>query len=402
MVQKLSDLYDANFKKVRGKASEGFIRPTLSQFLMSNNDFVEIISGPSIKGSFVFNDNGITYSISLTKTNSNKFVVFYCDDNNSDYGTYVVGSISGDSITLGPPTVFHSAMITYIDSTYDSTSDKVVVVYNYHAYGRGEARVGTVDEYSISFGSPVTFNSGTNTRFNSVIYDSDNDKVVVSYNNFNSTNLSSAFGGTKVGYTNGNSIVFGSLVKFRESGNPAYITSIYDETNNKVVIAYNDWENNRYGTSIVGEVIGNSITFGDAVVFQTSDTYKIDSTYDSTNNKVILCYSDAGDNYKSVYVIGNVSGNSITFGDPTVFIDSWSGRQNRICYGNNKTLLLVYNNVMIGTLNDDNTLSITDSKEFTTESTIDYDVVFDQISENSIIAYRDYSNNGYGTITIVK
>jgi hypothetical protein len=38
----LSNLYDATFKKNRGKASEGFIRPTLSEFFMSNKDFTEI------------------------------------------------------------------------------------------------------------------------------------------------------------------------------------------------------------------------------------------------------------------------------------------------------------------------------------------------------------------------
>jgi hypothetical protein len=42
MVQKLSDLYDANFKKLRGKAAQGFIRPTLGQYFMTHKDFYEI------------------------------------------------------------------------------------------------------------------------------------------------------------------------------------------------------------------------------------------------------------------------------------------------------------------------------------------------------------------------
>jgi hypothetical protein len=42
MVQNLSDLYDATFKKNRGKAAQGLIRPTLSEFFMSHKDFVEV------------------------------------------------------------------------------------------------------------------------------------------------------------------------------------------------------------------------------------------------------------------------------------------------------------------------------------------------------------------------
>jgi len=41
-MRNLSELYNANFKKNRGKASEGWIRPTLGEFFMSNKDFQEI------------------------------------------------------------------------------------------------------------------------------------------------------------------------------------------------------------------------------------------------------------------------------------------------------------------------------------------------------------------------
>jgi hypothetical protein len=40
----LSNLYKATFKKIRGKAKDGFIRPTLCQFFKTNKDFSEVIS----------------------------------------------------------------------------------------------------------------------------------------------------------------------------------------------------------------------------------------------------------------------------------------------------------------------------------------------------------------------
>jgi hypothetical protein len=38
----LSELYNATFKKIRGKAKQNFIRPTLCEFLMTHKDFIEI------------------------------------------------------------------------------------------------------------------------------------------------------------------------------------------------------------------------------------------------------------------------------------------------------------------------------------------------------------------------
>jgi hypothetical protein len=46
VVQKLSDLYKAYFKKVRGKASKGWIRPTIGEYFMTHKDFTEIINDP--------------------------------------------------------------------------------------------------------------------------------------------------------------------------------------------------------------------------------------------------------------------------------------------------------------------------------------------------------------------
>ena len=44
----------------------------------------------------------------------------------------------------------------------------------------GTAVVGTVSGSGISFGTPVVFNSGA-THYNSTVYDSANQKVVIAY-----------------------------------------------------------------------------------------------------------------------------------------------------------------------------------------------------------------------------
>ena len=85
--------------------------------------------------------------------------------------------------------------------------------------------------------------------------------------------------------------VFGSPVQFESSG-PNSISATYDSTNDKVVIAYRDDNNNNYGTAIVGTVSGNSISFGNPVVFSSDNTSNISATYDSSNNKVVIAYRD--------------------------------------------------------------------------------------------------------------
>ena len=72
----------------------------------------------------------------------------------------------------------------------------------------------------------------------------------------------------------------------------------------KVVIAYSDAGNSNYGTVIEGTVSGTSISFGSEVVFESAITYKVTAAYDSTNNKVVVAYEDAGNsNYGTGIVV---------------------------------------------------------------------------------------------------
>jgi hypothetical protein len=101
-----------------------------------------------------------------------------------------------------------------------------------------------------------------------------------------------AYGTAIVGTVSGTSISFGTAVVF-ESANSNYISTTYDSTNNKIVIAYRDDGNSSYGTAIVGTVSGTSISFGTAVVFESASSGYISTTYDSTNNKIVIAYSDS-------------------------------------------------------------------------------------------------------------
>ena len=78
----------------------------------------------------------------------------------------------------------------------------------------------------------------------------------------------------------------------------------------KWLLLYADMET-QYGTVIVGTVSGNSISFGSPVVFNPAYYLFTSSTFDSTNNKVVIAYQDNGNNYYGTVIAGTVSGNSI-------------------------------------------------------------------------------------------
>ena len=115
-----------------------------------------------------------------------------------------------------------------------------------------------------------------------------------------------------VGTVSGTSISFGSAVVY-ETGNTIRNSSTFDSGRNKVIITYYDNENsNDYGTFVVGTVSGTSISFGTPVVFDSSSTSYPSATYDSTNNKVVISYMDGGNSNYGTAVVVNNTGTTLT------------------------------------------------------------------------------------------
>ena len=87
-----------------------------------------------------------------------EFVIFYKDTSNSDYGVYVVGTVSGTSISFGTPTVFNSASTSYISPTYDPDDGKIVIAFEDGGNSSyGTAMVGTVSGSSCQFWIKICF-----------------------------------------------------------------------------------------------------------------------------------------------------------------------------------------------------------------------------------------------------
>ena len=86
------------------------------------------------------------------------------------------------------------------------------------------------------------------------------------------------------------------------------IFTTYDSTNDRVIVCYRDAGNSNYGTAIVGTVVGTAITFGSEVVFNSGTTTQIGCTFDSTNGKTVIAFSDdSNSSYGTAVVFSSTS-----------------------------------------------------------------------------------------------
>jgi hypothetical protein len=267
----------------------------------------------------VFESTGASYFGSTFDSSQNKIVIVYRDDGNSYYGTAVVGTVSGSTISFGTPVVYNSASSSYNRATFDSNANKVVVAFRDAGNSdRGAAIVGTVSGTSISFGSEEVFEDGDTSPI-AITFDSSNNKVVIAYGDEDNSNYGKAI----VGTVSGTSISFGSETTFN-SGGISSVGITFDSDSNKVVIAYRDVGDSNQGNAIVGTVSGTSISFGSEATFASGTTIReLAIVFDSSNNKSIVAYLDY--NVSDIMAaVGTVSGTSISFGTP-VSVDPHAG-----------------------------------------------------------------------------
>jgi hypothetical protein len=152
----------------------------------------------------------------------------------------------------------------------------------------------------MSFPSAAVVFESASSDLISATYDSTNNRVVISYRDNDNSNYGTAI----VGTVSGTSISFGTAVVF-ESASSSAISTTYDSTNNRVVVAYRDNDNSDYGTAIVGTVSGTSISFGTAVVFESANTNLTSAIYDSTNNRVVIAYQDVGNSSYGTAIVAD-------------------------------------------------------------------------------------------------
>ena len=325
----LSATFDSNSNKIVASWSD-----TSNSFY--GTAIVGTVSGTSISfGSAVIFKSGNTIAPNITfDSNSNKVVIAYRDQGNSSYGTAIVGTVSGTSISFGSAAVFESANTRVPKATFDSNSNKVVITFFDNGdSNKGKAVVGTVSGTSISFGSAATYDSGNLNGYASAItFDSNSNKVVIAWTDDADSDYAKAI----VGTVSGTSISFGGAALIGGVTASTVENAVFDTTTNKVCIAYKDTGNSSYGTLAVGSVSGTQISFETPFVLDTSGVfYEASIVYDSNTNRVVISYAgETNDGYVVVVTLGTgtnlTSENFIGFAD-SAYADTQSAAINSTC-----------------------------------------------------------------------
>ena len=352
-----------------------------------------------------FNAGGTTANIdvSFDPNTSGKFVVVYKDNANSNYGTAVVGTISGTSISFGSEVVFQSNDVEYSNVEFDpNTANRFVVCYQNNTSPYSSAvKVGTVSGTSISFGSEQTI-KGTGNNIPSISFDVGNANTFVAI----FSEVSSYHGKAVVGTISGTSVSFGNDATFASTA--IYQDTVAADPNNtgKFIIAYQDGSNSNYGTCVVGTISGGSISFGSATVFNSANNDNFSSAFDPNNSgKFAVTYRDHGNSKYGTAVIGSVSGTSVSFGSEIVFNSGHTEKSSVSFDANNNNVLAVgyrdnadssYGKIVNGTVSG-TSVTFSSGVVFNEASTEHFAVAFNPNATSSLLtAYRDGGDSSKG------
>jgi len=388
---------------------------TIYQYI--NDNFGKSFQSASAATAVVFESASTKVPDVCFDSTNNRIVIAYQDDDNSDYGTAIVGTVASDgSISFGTPVVFESAATggSGIAIVHDSNSNKIVIAYEDEGNSQyGTAIVGTVDssDNSISFGSATVFESGEATTIDAC-FDSNSNKVVIAYSDAGN----SQYGKAVVGTVSGTSISFGTIATF-ESAQTDYISIAFDSTNNKAIIAYADGGDSGKGKAVVGTVSGTDISFGTVVTFENADTRYTSLAHDSSNEKTVIAYHDAGNSDYVTAIVGTVSGTDISFGTAVVVHSTANyGTSTTFNSAINKIVITYYDytgtdlRIIDGTVSGTSisfasNVELLDGGGYSAISSVagaNHAVrnVFDSNVNKTVSVYRNLRNSNYGTAIV--
>ena len=245
---------------------------------------------------YVFNSASTSYPY-VSALDSTSFVAAYMDAGNSSYGTAIIGTISGTTISYGSEYVFNSASTLYA-GPFVSALDSTSFVMAYQDGGNslyGTAIIGTVSGTTISYGSEYVFNSANTS--NPSVSALDSTSFVVAYMDVGN----SYYGTAIIGTVSGTTISYGSEYVFNSASTTRASVSALNST--IFVVAYTDAGNSSYGTAIIGTVSGTTISYGSEYVFNSASTSQaFISALDSTS--FVVTYKDVGNSNYGAATIG--------------------------------------------------------------------------------------------------
>ena len=370
---------------------------------------VSFLEGTAVNFSTQF-DGGVGYD-----STNNKIVVAWADESNNAYGSARVGTIdpSDNSVTFGSTTVFESAgvKVKHGSIAHDVANNKIVIAYKDEGNNNyGTAVVGTISGTSISFGTPVVYSSENNVVNNLALYSPTEEKVLIVYR------LAGGSGRANVATVSGTSISFGSYVQYHS--NVSTVSAAYITTADKFCIYYLDTTGSypsQHTEARIGTISGTSISFGSANQISPTSSAGNElpnygrAVYDTKNDKMIFTWSESGDG--SHAVVGTVSGTSISTGTAVNFDGESISSEMGVVFDENVGKVFIsykasvsgtnLRKFIIGTVSG-TSISFNTEDDFgpNVGSASKHTTVYDSGSKRVVIAYDDQENSEIGYVTV--
>ena len=251
-------------------------------------------------------------------TTANKHVLFYRDSGDSWKGKVVVGTLSGTTITWGTPVEWDSGPVKVLSACYDPQNNKVLALYSDDDDGnKGKVCIGTVSGTSITMHTSVDV-FGAAIAHGHITYCANSDHNYAAVATYQASPYDANCRIGKYSTSSGGSTTWpNSPVVFDASSRAICTTCCWDSTANKLVIAYGRYNSTERGTIIAGTIASDAVTFGTSQEFDSSRTDRLDNVIhnpDTGKNMIVWVEGSNGTNYNTMAREATLSGTTFTFG----------------------------------------------------------------------------------------
>ena len=339
---------------------------------------------------------------SVYDPDSQRVVVAYYDGNDNYYGYCVVGEVdpSNNTITFGTQVLFQSNFIIPHSIGYDTTNDKIVVFFqNVNSSSHGQARVGTFTGSTLSFlGSQTTFNSGS-TEDITAVFNPDQGTFLVVYKDNGASGL--PYGA--VGTVSGTSISFGSETQLDSNGT-SFPALTYNTTTSSYVMVYNKTSATQQVYYQVPTTSGTTVTAGTPTLMTLNGSTTGQAEYtnlssDNASNTVFLTFRNSYNSNHGSAIAATLNGSTLTFGTEVVFNANTTYGVGAVYDTTAQKLVVSYADtnqygIVVAASVSGTTLTFGSSTTFRNASTNAFTNAYDSVNKKVVVTYYE-QNTGY-------
>ena len=373
--------------------------------IVNSNGTVSAISGSGAAESLgdnpVIESSATYYSKVIYDTQNNKVIVLY----RRGSGIYAkVCTVSGETISAGAEQPIYSSALVYFTAAYIGSGKFVFMAADSSVNG-GVSAVCSVSGTTITVGSTVQYGDNSNdVETISLVYNENAGKVVACWKQKVSPDTAYA----AVGTISGTSISYGTPVTVSTQNSRFYPDSTtYDSTAQKVILCYLAYGASENCKARVGTVSGTTISFGTEVTVRSATTSEISAVYDPDQNKTLVFYRDSGSGYDLRGNVLTVSGTDLTVSTATTITERQARNIASVYDTNSDRTIIFFRDVEAGSYARIVNVSlsgttITNEGELYIQ-TLDNDndfplITFDPDTNKVIVSCSDTDNSNYLTL----